>query len=279
MKDVGYYNGEIGELADIKAPILDRGFYFGDGCYDATMVRSSHIHNASAHIDRFFNSARLLEIPLPYSKDQLFDELMKVVEVFSGDSGLLYWQATRGTAKRNHIYTDALKPNLMITCTETEITPKTSEFKCITVEDKRFTYCNIKTLNLLPNCLVSTKGSRANCDEIIFVRDGYVTEMAHSNVSFIVDGCFVYHPFDDKILPGISLKNMIEQCKRLGIKTEARALTLVEAMNADELIASSSSNFCSRITRVDGIEVGGKDFELFSKIQDSVYEEYADLNN
>lgn len=33
MKEVGYYNGEIGPLDEIKVPMLDRALYFGDGCY------------------------------------------------------------------------------------------------------------------------------------------------------------------------------------------------------------------------------------------------------
>ena len=279
MKNVGYYNGEIGSLEDVKAPITDRGFYFGDGCYDATMVRSGKIHNTQAHIDRTFNSARLLKIVIPFSKEELVAELQKVVDEFSGEAGLLYWQFTRGTAKRSHVFNKDMTANLMITCTETTITPKSAEFRCKTFEDKRFRYCNIKTLNLLPNCLVLTEADQAGCDEIIFVRDGYVTEMAHSNVSFIVGDTFVYHPMDDQILPGISMKNMIAACERLGIKAEARALTLVEAMNADELIASSSSNFCARITLVDDIPVGGKNSELFKTIQNAVFDEYADLNN
>ena len=36
MKYVGYYNGEIGPLEEMKIPMLDRAVYFGDGCYDAT---------------------------------------------------------------------------------------------------------------------------------------------------------------------------------------------------------------------------------------------------
>ena len=31
MKDIAYYNGEIGRIDEIKAPITDRGLYFGDG--------------------------------------------------------------------------------------------------------------------------------------------------------------------------------------------------------------------------------------------------------
>lgn len=274
---VGYYNGEIGPIDEIKAPILDRAFYFGDGCYDATMVRSGKIHNLGAHLDRFYNSARLLSIDLQMSRDEIVAEFNKVIDAFSCESGLLYWQASRGTARRSHAFPVGAKPNLMITLEHHEITPTSKINKCISVEDKRFRYCNIKTLNLLPNCLVTQKCVEAGCDEIIFVRDGYVTEMAHSNVSFIVDGKFVHHPFDDKILPGISLKNMIAACKKIGIETESRALTFVEAMNADELISSSSSAFCSQIEEVDGIHVGGKDPETLSRIQNAVYEEYTSM--
>ena len=37
MKDIAYYNGAIGRIDEIRAPITDRGLYFGDGVYDAAM--------------------------------------------------------------------------------------------------------------------------------------------------------------------------------------------------------------------------------------------------
>ena len=274
LKEIGYYNGKIGPLDQMQIPLLDRAIYFADGCYDATMVRNGVVHNEKEHVDRFFNSARLLRIELPFTREELHAEFMRVIDEFDLDEGFLYWQASRATAPRNHVFPEGVKPNLMMMLTEHGTTPQEDEFRAITVEDKRFRYCNIKTLALLPNCLVSQQGKEAGANEIIFVRDGYVTEMAHSNVSFLIDGVFTYHPFDDKILPGISLKNMIAACKKLGIPTEARAITQVEAMNADELIASSSSTFCCRIDVVDNIKVGGRDTELFKKIQNAVYEEY-----
>ena len=36
METLGYYNGEYGELCDMKVPMLDRGCYFGDGIYEFT---------------------------------------------------------------------------------------------------------------------------------------------------------------------------------------------------------------------------------------------------
>ena len=64
MKYVGYYNGEIGPLEEMKIPMLDRAVYFGDGCYDATTFANNNIFAADDHLDRFYNSCKLLEIPL-----------------------------------------------------------------------------------------------------------------------------------------------------------------------------------------------------------------------
>ena len=61
MKYVGYYNGEIGPLEEMKIPMLDRAVYFGDGCYDATTFAHNHIFAVKDHVDRFYNSCRMLD--------------------------------------------------------------------------------------------------------------------------------------------------------------------------------------------------------------------------
>ena len=71
MENVGYYNGEIGNLEDIKCPILDRAVYFGDGCYDATYVIKGKVFFLDDHLDRFYNSIRLLRIDFPYGREEL----------------------------------------------------------------------------------------------------------------------------------------------------------------------------------------------------------------
>ena len=69
MKHVGYYNGEIGALEEMKIPMLDRAVYFGDGCYDATTFANNHIFGKKDHLDRFYNSCRLLDINFDMSRE------------------------------------------------------------------------------------------------------------------------------------------------------------------------------------------------------------------
>ena len=81
MKYVGYYNGEIGPLEEMKIPMLDRAVYFGDGCYDATTFANNNIFAADDHLDRFYNSCKLLEIPFEMSREELRAELQKCMRL------------------------------------------------------------------------------------------------------------------------------------------------------------------------------------------------------
>ena len=101
-----------------------------------------------------------------------------------------------------------------------------------------------------------------------------MTEMAHSNVSFIIDGTLVYHPFDNKVLPGIAIKHLIKNAEKIGIPTRAEEITVTEAMNADELIITSSGTLCNCITEVDKIPVGGKAPEIIKRLQDAAWDEF-----
>lgn len=278
MKQVGYYNGEIGKLEELKCSVLDRAVYFGDGCYDATYVINGKIAFLEDHLDRFYNSVRLLRIEFPYSREELTDILYSVVKEFDGEIGFIYWQTSRGTGLREHAFPENPKPNLMIMVLETELTQLDKVFTTISVEDTRFLHCNIKTLNLIPNVLAIQKAHEAGCDEVIFHRNGIVTEMGHSNVSIIKDGALIVHPFDNKILPGIAIKHLLRIAKENGIPAYEKEFSLVELMTADEVIISSSGTLCNRIISVDKIPVGGKAPELLEKLQQLAWQELMEYS-
>ena len=81
MKNVGYYNGEIGEIEKMMVPMNDRAMYFGDGVYDATYAANRKIFEADAHIERFFNSFKALEMPFKMTRE----ELKTLTETFGND--------------------------------------------------------------------------------------------------------------------------------------------------------------------------------------------------
>lgn len=79
MKTLGYYNGKFGELDEMTVPMNDRVCWFGDGVYDAGPARNYKIFAIDEHIDRFFNSAGLLDMKMPVTKQELKDLLQEMV--------------------------------------------------------------------------------------------------------------------------------------------------------------------------------------------------------
>ena len=275
MEDVGFYNGEYGRIMDLKCSIMDRGMYFGDGCYDATYVCNNVILFLENHLNRFYNSCRLLEIPFQYSREELTEILYNIVEKYDFSEGMIYWQTTRGTDFRNHVFPDfeQVKPNLMAYIRPFEMRPIDKTYKVITLEDTRFLHCNIKTLNLIPSVIANQRAREAGCDEAIFHRGEIVTECAHSNVMIIDKGVLKIHPYDNLILPGIASIHLMNLARANGIPTAEEEFTLDTLMNAEEVLITSSGSLGNRVISVDGKPVGGKNPELLKKLQDLAVDE------
>lgn len=275
MEDVGFYNGEYGRIMDLKCSIMDRGMYFGDGCYDATYVCNNVILFLEDHLNRFYNSCRLLEIPFQYSREELTEILYNIVEKYDFSEGMIYWQTTRGTDFRNHVFPDfeQVKPNLMAYIRPFEMRPIDKTYKVITLEDTRFLHCNIKTLNLIPSVIANQRAREAGCDEAIFHRGDIVTECAHSNVMIIDKGVLKIHPYDNLILPGIASIHLMNLARANGIPAAEEEFTLDTLMNAEEVLITSSGSLGNRVISVDGKPVGGKNPELLKKLQDLAVDE------
>ena len=278
MKTLGYYNGKYGELDEMSIPMNDRVCWFGDGVYDAGPCRNYHIFAMDEHIDRFFNSAAMLEIEMPCTKQELKDLLNELVLKMDTGELFVYYQVTRGTGIRNHIFTEG-PANLWVMLKPQHIGDCVKPIRLISLEDTRFYHCNIKTLNLIPACVAATKAERAGCTEAILWRPDplhgtRVTECAHSNVSILKDGMLYTAPTDNLILPGIARAHLIRACKQLGIAVNEVPYTLDTLRNADEIIVTSSSKLCMRGYELDGQPVGGRAPELMERLRSYLINEY-----
>lgn len=276
MKNLGYYNGKYDELENMSIPMNDRACWFGDGVYDAGPARNYHIFAIDDHVDRFFNSAALLDINMPVTKQELKDLLNDLVKKVDTGNLFVYYQVTRGTGIRNHVFTEG-KGNLWVMLYPSEINDGTKPVQVITQPDTRFFHCNIKTLNLIPSVMAAEKAKKAGCAEAILYRPGgRVTECAHSNCHIIKDGKLFTAPTDELILPGIARAHLIKKCKELGIAVSETPYYLDDLMNAEEVLVTSSSNLCVRVDKIDGKPVGGKQPELYEKMRKAVLDEFLE---
>ncbi len=280
MKNLGYYNGTLGEIDDMTIPMNDRVCFFGDGVYDATYSRNYNIFSIDDHVNRLFSSAGLLAIEPPCTKEELKALLKEMVMKMDTGENFVYFQLTRGAGPRNHVFPDdGQKANLWMNIFHREIVDVYKKVKLITMEDTRFLHCNIKTVNLIPAVMASQKAKEAGCDEAVFHRNGRVTECAHSNVHILKDGTLITAPADNLILPGIARKHIIEACRRTGIPVLETPYTLDDLFNADEIMISSAGSLCLAAEEIDGQKAGGKAPELLKQIQDEVLKEFLEETN
>lgn len=286
METLGYYNGETGEIEDMKIPMNDRASWFGDGVYDAALAVDHRIVFLEEHVDRFFASAALLGMVPPLDRNALRRLLAELVLNVESGCQFVYWQLTRGTGPRAHVF-PGTKSNLWVFLRPSSPPDFSRKLKLITVPDTRFFHCNIKTLNLIPNVLASQKAKEAGADEAVFYRTPEtagaaafssgsltrVTECAHSNVSIISNGVFWTAPLDNFILAGIARSRLIKQCRALGIPVREEAFGLEELFSAGEIIVSSSGVLCMEVSHIDGKSVGGKDGATAARLRKAVLDE------
>ena len=276
MQAIAYYDGKIGAPEELMVPFNDRVHFFGDGVYDATVGANGKVYLLRDHLDRFYTSAKALDIHIPMEKAALGELLTDLLGKVDGTTHFVYWQVTRGINDRNHVYPEGMPGKLWVMIRPNHLNDPDVPIRLVTAPDTRFYHCNIKTLNLIPSVMAAQDAARRGVQETVFHRDGIVTECAHSNVSILKDGVFYSHPNDELILRGIAKTHMIQACYRLGITVMEQPYTLDDLRAADEIIVTSSSNFCLHACELDGAPAGGKDPETLKAIQDAVLQEYYD---
>ncbi len=275
MKTLGWYNGKFDEIENMNVPMTDRACYFGDGCYDAAFSRNYTIYTLDEHIERFYNSASLMRIELPFTKEEMKSLLNEMLAKMDCGNCFVYWQASRGTGLRNHAFpTDGKKANIWIMIEPSEIMGINKQLKVITCPDTRFLHCNIKTLNLIPSIMAYQQAVEQGCDEAIFHRNSRVTECAHSNVHIIKNDTLITAPADNLILSGIARANLIKAARHFGYEVEEKEYYIDELMNADEVIITCCDAFCIQVNEIDGKTVGGKNPQMLKQLQTYLMDDF-----
>ena len=155
MQEIAYYDGQIGSSKDLAIPFDDRSHFFGDGVYDATISGNKIVYLLNEHLDRFYSSAKSLEINIPMTKPELFKLITDLTAKVDSKTCFVYWQVTRGVSWRCHAYPQDMQGKIAIFVRPEPdvLTTLPKPVKAITVDDNRFELCNIKTLNLIPSVM------------------------------------------------------------------------------------------------------------------------------
>jgi D-alanine transaminase len=124
--------------------------------------------------------------------------------------------------------------------------------KVISHLDLRWKRCDIKSTNLLANCLALETAHRAGCYEAILVDSaGFVTEATHTSVLWVRQGRLEGTPEGPVILPGMTRLLILRLVKSLDIPFVGSHVTLPELKAADEVILVGTTSEVLPIIQLD----------------------------
>jgi D-alanine transaminase len=255
-----YLNGKFMPIEQAMVPVLDRGFIFGDGVYEMVPVYSRVPFRLDEHLARLERSLEAVRIKNPHTRAEWGAIFAKLVAAQAFEDQGVYFQVTRGVAKRDHAFPKGVEPTVFMMSSPLVNPPQELVGKgasAVTAIDNRWLRCDIKSISLVGNCLLRQLSADAEAAETILLRNGLLTEASASNVFIVKGGAIAAPAKSNLILPGITYDVVVELARADGIAVELRDVSEAELRGADEILVTSSSKEVLAIVELDGKPIGG----------------------
>ena len=264
-----FLNGKFLPIEQAMVPVLDRGFIFGDGVYELIPVYSRAPFRMDDHLARLERSLAAVRIKNPYPRERWREIILELVAKQPWEDQGVYFQVTRGVAKRDHAFPAGVEPTVFAMCNPLVNPPRELVEKgavAVSAVDNRWLRCDIKSISLIGNVLLRQASADAGAMETILFREGKLTEASASNVFVAKNGLLLTPPKSNLILPGITYDVVVEIAQASGIPIEFRDVGESEVRAADEVWLTSSSKEILAVVTLDGRPVGeGRPGPLFRK--------------
>ncbi len=255
-----YFNGDFMDKAEVSISPDDRGFVFGDGVYEVVRADDGKLFRLDAHRRRLARSLEAIRLN-GVDTEALWDRVRELLPRNGLDQGpaKVYLQVTRGAAPRQHAFPDpSTEPTVYARATphDPPLDKWAHGVKVILKPDQRWSRCDIKSLNYLPNVLANQAAQEADAYEALLVRDGFVTEGSHSSMAAVFDGTVTLHPLTNHTLPGITREVTLELCDDLDRPVDTFPVAVEALPDADELFLMGTTTGIMPIVQVDDWAVG-----------------------
>lgn len=287
MADLAYVNGKVLPVGEATISIEDRGFLFGDGVYEVIRCYGGVPFLMDEHLARLARSLAAIRLEVPFDVGDLSAIFGDLLTRSEEKEAVLYLQITRGTAPRNHLFPEVVRPTVIATVRPAE--PPTADereqgIRLITCDDDRWGRCDVKTTNLLANVLAKQAAHEQGGHEALLTDEaGFITEGGVSNFFAVIEGRIITHPKSVHILPGITRDFVIELAGGLDIAVEERKIGLDEAVRWDEAFVTGTTKEVLPVVKVDDRTIGdgrpgtvtGELVAAFRRAVDAAIEERA----
>jgi len=263
-----WFDGEMVPWRDAKIHVLTHTLHYGMGVFEG--VRAYHAEQGTAifrlqeHTDRLFNSAKIMNMEMPYSKDEINQAQLDAVRLNNLDSAYLRPMAFYGSEGMG-LRADGLKTHIIVAAwnwgaylgkdaLEQGIRIRTSSF---TRHHPNIAMCKAKANgNYINSMLALSDALKDGYDEALLLDvDGFVAEGSGENFFMVRDG-IIYTPELTSALDGITRATVIQLAHEAGYKVIEKRITRDEVYIADEAFFTGTAAEVTPIRELDRRTIG-----------------------
>ena len=237
-----WMDGKLVEWRDAKVHILTHAMHYASSVFEGERCYNGKIFKSREHSERLLKSGELLDMPIPYTVDQIEEAKKAVLEANGLTDAYVRAVAWRGAGEDMGV-ASAKNPVRMAVAAWTWGAyygdAKMKGAKLDIAKWKRPSPETIptaaKAAGLYMICTMSKHAAEAKgCSDALFLDyRGYVAEATGANIFFVKDG-EVHTPIPDAILNGITRQTVIGMLKAKGINVIERRIQLEELADFEQ---------------------------------------------
>jgi branched-chain amino acid aminotransferase len=282
-----WMDGQMVEWRDAKIHVLTHTLHYGCGAFEGvraykTADGGTSIFRLEEHTDRLFNSAKILRMVIPFTKEEVMDAMKASVR----DNGLesayirpLIWIGD----KRLGVSPKGNTIHLMVAAwlwgaylgeegLQRGIRVKTSSY---TRHHVNITMTQAKAVsNYTNSILANMEVTDDGYDEALLLDpSGFVSEGAGENIFVVKDGVIYTPDLSAGALNGITRNTVFHIAKDLGLEIVQKRITRDEVYIADEAFFTGTAAEVTPIRELDRIELSeGSRGPITEKIQSAFFD-------
>jgi branched-chain amino acid aminotransferase len=254
-----WYNNDLVDWQEAKLHVLSHGLHYGSFVFEGLRVYGGDIFKLEEHIERLFHSAKIMDIKIPYSKDEINTATKKIVSVQNVQNGYVRPFAWRGS-EMMAVSAQQTKIHIAIATWEwgTYFDPqlKTEGIKLNISKWRRPAPDTIpwdtKASGLYMICTLSKHAAEREgyTDSLMLDHEGNVAESTGANIFFKDKNGELHTPTPDCFLDGITRRTVIEIAKSKNIKVNERKISPDELSNFVGCFLTGTAAEVTSISRI-----------------------------